>query len=158
MTETAASESQAIRLEDVFPHAPTVLWRALTDGALMARWLMAPTGFRAEVGPRFTCSTRPAGDWNGTISCEVLEVVAERRLAFSWCSGHRDNEGYGATLETVVTFTLTPVEAGTRLSLVHAGFLPRNDTAYRSMGEGWKTVLTRLDAVAAEGEAPPAAH
>ncbi|HVJ33128.1 MAG TPA: SRPBCC domain-containing protein, partial [Terriglobia bacterium] len=80
--------------------------------------------------------------WDGTIHCEVLEVVPNRRFAYAWKGGHDSNEGYGAPLETVVTFTLTPESGGTRLRLVHAGFvLPRNATAYTNMSNGWKKVV-----------------
>ena len=63
-------------------------------------------------------------------------------------AGTRSNVGYGSRLDTVVTFTLAQVEGGTRLRLVHSGFvLPRNETAFTNMGEGWKTVVPRIAAV-----------
>ena len=34
-----------IEIEEVLPHSPGKVWRALTSGALMARWLMPPSGF-----------------------------------------------------------------------------------------------------------------
>jgi uncharacterized protein YndB with AHSA1/START domain len=146
MNETSKPDTQAIVVDDVFPHAPAVIWKALTSGELMGRWLMAPTGFEPVVGSHFTFQTTPAGQWDGTIHCEVLEVVPNERLSYAWRGGHEGNEGYGAPLETVVTFTLSKAETGTRVRLVHSGFvLPRNDTAYRKMSEGWKTVVRKLD-------------
>ncbi len=68
-------------------------------------------------------------------------------------------DGYGSKLETVVTFTLARTDTGTRLRLVHSGFvLPKNDTAYRNMGEGWKKVIERLDAVVAEEASTQTRH
>src|SRR5687768_9391425 len=140
-----------IAIEEVLPHSPAKVWRALTSGALMARWLMPPSGFEPVEGNRFTFQTTPAGEWDGTIRCQVLEVVPGERFSFSWRGGHIGNEGYGSLLDTVVTFTLAPSDGGTRLSLVHSGFVvPRNQTAYRKMSEGWRTVIGRLDEVAAE--------
>jgi Activator of Hsp90 ATPase homolog 1-like protein len=50
-----------------------------------------------------------------------------------------------------VTFTLEKVEGGTRLRLVHSGFvLPRNDTAYRNMSGGWNKVVPRIGVMAGE--------
>ena len=142
---TLRTDLQNIVVGEVFPHSPQVIWKALTDGALMARWLMAPAGFAAVVGQTFTFQTTPGGKWDGTISCKVLEVVRNERLAFSWRGGDDGNTGYGSRLDTIVTFTLTPVEGGTRILLVHSGFvLPRNETAFEKMGQGWKTVVTRL--------------
>ena len=145
------SSPQEIMLDEVFPHRPEVLWKALTDGELMARWLMRPSGFAPVTGTHFTFQTTPSGPWDGTIHCEVLQVVANERLAYSWKGGHECNVGYGSLLDTVVTLTLTKVQGGTRLQLVHSGFvLPTNDTAYKNMGDGWKTVLTRLGTLASD--------
>ena len=103
------------------------------------------------VGTRFTFQTKPAGRWDGTIVCEVLEVEENARLSYSWSGGHEDNDGYGSRLDTIVSITLAPVDNGTRVRLVHSGFvLPQNGLAYRNMGEGWKHVTQRLGAVIAD--------
>ena len=40
MNETALkSHTQQIVVDDVFPHAPETIWKTLTDGELMGRWL-----------------------------------------------------------------------------------------------------------------------
>ena len=156
MNKAVNPETQAIVVDEIFPHAPQVIWKALTSGDLIGRWLMAPSGFQPVVGNRFTFQTRPAGEWDGTIHCEVLEVVPHERLSYAWAGGHDSNDGYGSKLETVVTFTLSKAETGTRLRLVHSGFvLPKNDTAYRKMSEGWKDVVRKLDIVAAEQASSP---
>ena len=141
-----ASHIQDIVLDEILPHTPDTVWKTLTTAELIGRWLMPPAGFEAVVGNAFTYKTTPAGAWDGTIHCRVLEVVPGRRLAYAWQGGDEGNAGYGSPLDTVVTWTLTPVEAGTRLRLVHSGFkTPRNDTAYRNMSDGWTKVLARLD-------------
>lgn len=152
MTDIAeASLEKTIVVDDVFPHAPEVIWTALTSGELMARWLMAPTGFEPVQGARFTYQTTPAGAWDGVIHCEVLEIVPGARLAYSWKGGDDANVGYGSRLDTVVTFTVERVATGSRLRITHAGFqLPRNQTAHNKMSGGWKQVIQRIDGVAAE--------
>jgi uncharacterized protein YndB with AHSA1/START domain len=144
--------TETIVVDEVFPHAPETIWKTLTDGALMARWLgMTPTGFEAVKGKAFTYQTTPGGAWDGVIHCEVLEAVPNQRLVYTWKSGHAENVGYGAPLDTVVTFTLSKAANGTRLRAVHAGFvLPRNEAAFRNMGEGWKKVVPRIGAMAGE--------
>jgi uncharacterized protein YndB with AHSA1/START domain len=146
------SSAQVIEVEEVFPHAPEMIWKTLTSGALMGRWLgMIPTDFEPVAGSRFTYQTTPAGEWDGTIQCEVLEAAPNRRFAYSWKGGHEANTGYGSPLDTIVTFTLEPAEGGTRVRLVHSGFvLPKNDTAYRNMSGGWTTVVPRIGAVTGE--------
>ncbi|MBK8160328.1 MAG: SRPBCC domain-containing protein [Rhodospirillaceae bacterium] len=142
---------QQIVVDEVFHHAPETIWRALTDGALMARWMMQPTGFEARVGNRFTFQTTAAGGWDGIIRCEILEVVPNQRLVYAWRGGHAANVGYGSLLDTTVTFALTSVGVGTRLKVVHAGFdLPRNETAYTSMSNGWKKVVHNLGTIAGQ--------
>ena len=81
----------------------------------------------------------------------MLETIPNQRLVYTWKSGHAENVGYGAPLDTVVTFTLTRTENGTRLRAVHSGFLlPRNEAAFRNMGEGWKKVVPRIGTIAGE--------
>ena len=102
-------------------------------------------------GKRFTFQTTPAGAWNGIIHCEVIEVKPNERFAFAWTGGHEDNVGYGSRLETVVTWTLSRVDNGTRVRLVHSGFVPtKNDTAFKSMSEGWKKVAQSVGSIAGE--------
>ena len=150
MTDTMhKSDTRDIVVQEVFPHAPETIWNALTSGALIARWLMEPVGFEPVVGSRFTFHTTPAGQWDGTIQCEVLEAAPYRRFAYSWKGGHDSNHGYGSLLDTVVTWALEPTEAGTRVTLTHAGFqMPRNETAFRNMSGGWKKVVPKLGAIA----------
>jgi uncharacterized protein YndB with AHSA1/START domain len=145
-------DTQEIVVDEVFPHAPALLWKALTNGELMGRWLMAPSGFSALKGTRFTFQTTAGGAWDGVIHCQVLEVIEGERLVYAWQGGHPENTGYGAPLDSVVTWSLSEVEGGTRLRLVHSGFVtPQNDSAYKTMGEGWKKVVARVGAIAGEG-------
>ena len=146
-----ASAIRDIVVEETFPHAPEKLWKTLTTGALIGRWLMAPTGFEPVKGKRFTFQTKPGGAWDGTIHCQVLEVIPNERIAYSWKGGHEDNVGYGAPLDSVVTWTLSRTANGTRVRLVHAGFVvPTNESAFQSMGNGWKKVVPSLGAIADE--------
>jgi uncharacterized protein YndB with AHSA1/START domain len=146
------SGTQDIVVDEVFPHTPETIWKTLTNGALMARWVgMTPTGFEPVKGKQFTYQTTPGGVWDGVIHCEVLEATPNERLVYTWKSGHAENVGYGAALNTVVTFTLARVENGTRLRLVHSGFvLPKNELAFKNMGDGWKKVVPRIGAMAGE--------
>jgi uncharacterized protein YndB with AHSA1/START domain len=138
-------DTQEIVVDEVFPHAPETIWKTLTNGELIGRWMMPPTGFEPVEGTHFTFKTTPAGAWDGTIHCQVLQVIPNERFAYAWKGGHEGNVGYGAPLDTVVTWLLSKAENGTRLRLVHSGFvLPQNETAFRNMSEGWKKVVRNL--------------
>jgi uncharacterized protein YndB with AHSA1/START domain len=145
-------DTQDIVVEEIFPHAPEAIWKTLTTGELINRWLlMALTGFEPVKGKHFTFQTKPAGAWDGVIHCQVLAVVPNQRLVYAWKSGHEANAGYGSPLDSVVTWTLSRVEGGTRLRLVHSGFVtPRNDSALKTMGEGWKKVVKSIGDIAGE--------
>ncbi len=111
---------------------------------------MKPTGYEPIVGNRFTFSTTPAGAWDGTIQCQVLEVIPNQKLVYAWKGGHPDNVGYGSPLDTVVTWMLVKSGTGTRVRLVHSGFvLPKNETAFKNMSNGWNKVLGTLFTLAA---------
>jgi len=145
------SDTQDIVVDEVFPHAPETIWKTLTTGELIGRWMMAPTGFEPVEGKHFTFQTRAAGAWDGVIHCHVLEVMPNQRLVYAWKGGHEGNVGYGSRLDTVVTWILSRVENGTRLRLVHSGFVtPKNDSALKTMGEGWKKVVQSIGAIAGE--------
>jgi uncharacterized protein YndB with AHSA1/START domain len=146
MNETV---EQDISIEAVLPHAPAIVWRALTSAELISQWLM-PNDFAAVVGKKFTFKTKPRGAWDGIVHCEVLEIVENRRLVYSWKGGADARDAY-ASLDTIVTWTLLPVDAGTRLTMLHAGFeLPGNKAAYDAMSPGWGQVMQRLGSVVAE--------
>jgi uncharacterized protein YndB with AHSA1/START domain len=156
MTDAAVKpDTQQIVVDEVFPHAPETIWRTITTAELIGRWLkMTPTGFAPVVGTQFTMQTSPAGAWDGVIRCKVLEAVPNERLVYAWNSGHEANVGYGAKLNTIVTLTLSKTEGGTRLRMVHSGFvLPRNETAFKGMGEGWKGAVQRINAITGESDA-----
>ena len=145
------AETKDIVIDEVFPHVAETIWKALTSAQLIARWLMPPTGFEATEGKAFTFQTTPGGAWDGVIHCEVLEAIPNERFVFAWKGGHESNVGYGARLDTVVAFALSKVAEGTRVRLVHSGFvLPKNETAFRSMGAGWKKVVRDIGTIAAE--------
>jgi uncharacterized protein YndB with AHSA1/START domain len=145
------SNTQDIVVDEVFPHAPEAIWKTLTTGELIGRWLMAPAGFEPVKGKHFTFQTTPAGAWDGVIHCQVLEVMPNKRLVYAWKGGHEENVGYGSPLDTVVTWILSRSENGTRLRLVHSGFvLPKNASAFKTMGEGWKKVVHNVGDIAGE--------
>jgi uncharacterized protein YndB with AHSA1/START domain len=142
-----------IVVDELFPHSAMTIWRTLTTGALVGRWLrMTPVGFEPVVGNRFTYQTTPAGAWDGVIHCEVLEVILNERFVYSWKGGDPSNDGqYGSKLDTIVTLTLEKAVGGTRLRVVHSGFvIPKNDPAYRGMSDGWSKVVKTIGSIADE--------
>jgi uncharacterized protein YndB with AHSA1/START domain len=145
------SETRAISVEKVLPYPPEKIWRTLTSSELIAKWLM-PNDFVLAAGHEFNFRTAPMGDWDGVVHCKVLAADAPRLLRYSWKGGSDSNPVYGSRLDSTVTWTLTPVEAGTHLRMVHDGFVfPGNRFAYDAMSPGWGKVLDSISRVTAEG-------
>jgi len=143
-------ETRAIAVEKMLPYPPERIWRTLTTSAEIAKWLM-PNDFAAEVGRRFTFRTTPMGDWDGVVHCEVLDCDPPRLLRYSWIGGSDSNPAYGAKLNSVVTWTLTPVEGGTQLRFVHDGFVfPGNRFAFDAMGPGWGRAFDSIGRITGE--------
>lgn len=144
------SETHAIVVEKVLPYAPEKIWRTLTRSELLAKWLM-PNDFEPVVGYRFTFKTKPMGDWDGIVHCEVLECDPPQRLRYSWRGGSDSNPQYGSRLVSDVTWTLTPVDGGTHVRMVHDGFVfPGNRFAYEAMSGGWGKIIDAIGRVTAE--------
>jgi uncharacterized protein YndB with AHSA1/START domain len=138
------AETQAIVVEKVLPYPPEKIWRTLTTSDVIAKWLM-PNDFEPIIGHRFTFKTRPMGDWDGVVHCEVLACEPPRLLRYSWKGGADSNPAYGSRLESEVTWTLTPVEGGTHLRMVHDGFVfPGNKIAFDMMSPGWGKVMDAI--------------
>jgi uncharacterized protein YndB with AHSA1/START domain len=133
----AAKAKQSILVEYDLPEAPKKVWRALTDPKLLEAWLM-PNDIQPVVGHRFNFRAQPVPGWDGTVYCEILDVVPEKRLVYSWRGGSQKLDGYGHELDTVVTWELTPTAGGgTHLRLEHSGFDP-DSFAFKMMGQGWR--------------------
>ncbi len=127
-----------IDLTRTYPHPRSKVWRAITEPALMQQWLMRPEGFTLNVGTRFKLVAKPQPGWRGYVDCEVLEVVHERRLRFSWVGDeHR--------APMMVTFSLDDAGAHTTFRLQHAAFegLSGWFLAKLMMGPGWKKMLAQ---------------
>lgn len=142
-------KTRAIVVEEMVPHSAEKVWHALTSSELISRWLMT-NDFRPERGHKFTFRATPMGDWDGVVYCEVLEIDPPKLLKYSWFGGSVTTPGR-YTLESTVTWMLTPVEGGTRVKMVHNGFVsPQNDFGYNAMSQGWGTVFMRISKVIAE--------
>jgi uncharacterized protein YndB with AHSA1/START domain len=135
--KTDSSQTDSISFEFEMRHAPEKVWRALIDPALLAEWLLPVVGFKTEPGAAFTFKTQPYPGWDGTVNCRILEIEAPRKLSYSWVVGDM-------ALDTVVTFTLTPTDSGTRLSLVQSGFKPEQKQNFGGARYGWKMMGGKL--------------
>ena len=123
---------------EILIQAPAAkVWEHITDPTQIAGWLM-PNDFEAAVGKAFSLDCKE----HGAIACVVKEIVPGQKLVYSFKSKV-------TKVETLVTFTLTQEEGGTRVTLIHSGWdaLPPEERGVSDMfGEGWGGALKQLQA------------
>jgi uncharacterized protein YndB with AHSA1/START domain len=132
---TAPSQTESLSFDFDLPHAPEKVWRALTDPALLAEWLLPVVGLKLEPGAAFMFKTQPYPDWDGTVNCRFVEIEANRKISYTWTVPF---------LDTVVTFELTPTSSGTRLSLVQSGFKQDQKQEFGGARYGWNMMGGKL--------------
>jgi uncharacterized protein YndB with AHSA1/START domain len=117
-------KDNAVVYELWYPHSPERVWRALTDPAELARWLMPSQGFAPVAGQRFSMSCDPFGQ----IEAEILEIDPPRRLVMRW-------EAVFGT--TTVRVELAAAGDGTALTLVHSGWGGEATATRDQFDSGW---------------------
>ena len=134
---TPGAETLAVVVERELPFPPDKIWRALTQPHLMEEWLMK-NDFKPTVGHQF----KLRGEWGGVLDCEVLVVEPNKTLSYTWNFAH-DDAAY--SLQSVVTFTVTPTSTGTHLRMEQAGFGKHQKQAYGGAKAGWKQFFDNLE-------------
>lgn len=135
---TPSPHAESVAFEIDLAHAPEKVWRALTEPALLAEWLLPVLHgtLPLEPGSAFTFKIDPPQPrWEGIVHCTVLAVEQYRTLSYTWVVDD---------LDTVVTFTLTPTASGTRLSIRQAGFKPDQKQYFGGARYGWKLMGGKL--------------
>ena len=138
MNDTSA-DPRTVVVEREIRFPPEKLWRALTQPHLIEEWLMK-NDFAPVVGHRFNLR----GEWGGVLDCEVLAIEPNKSLSYTWNYAHEDA---AFDLKSVVTFTLTPTNAGTRLRMEQSGFRPEQKQASGGAKYGWQQFFAKLEQV-----------
>jgi uncharacterized protein YndB with AHSA1/START domain len=133
--KTVREQSDAISFELDLKHSPAKVWRALTEPALLAQWLLPAFDFKLEPGAAFKFKTDPVQGWDGIVNATMLEVEPQHKLRYAWVVGD---------IDTVMTFTLTPTASGTQLSIVQSGFKAHQKQNFGGARYGWKMMGEKL--------------
>jgi len=129
-----STETLSVIVEREVSFPPEKVWRALTQPQLIEKWLMK-NDFKPVVDHAFTLRA----DW-GAVDCKVLAVEPDKTLSYTWAA-------YG--LESIVTWTLTPTSAGTRLRMEQSGFRPDQPQYYEGAKGRWQRFFAALEQVLA---------
>lgn len=132
---------EQIRIEQYIEAGTDKVWTAITDSAMISEWLME-TNFKPEIGYKCYFKMPPVPGFDGNIKCEVLEVVENKLLVYTWQGGWMKQP-------TTVRFTLQPKDNGTLLTLEHFGFEGiLGNLLKRMMSGGWgkkiRTIIPSL--------------
>lgn len=120
MKDESKSAQEALVFECELDEPLEKVWRALTEPALLAAWLM-PNDFVAKRGHRFRFTPTEPGQPN--VHCQVLAIEPKRRLELSW---REEGAAHGdATPLTTVSFVLEHAAVGTLLRVTHRGGAPQ---------------------------------
>lgn len=137
----------AVELGLFIPQPPAAVWRALTEPALIDRWLASTTGFATEIGTTFILEI-PA-DPPAEVACQVLTVDPGRRFTHSYT----DLRG-NPPARWFVDWLLEPQGRGTRVLMTHSGFDLDDRVqkmARNAIERGWRNrLLPRLADVVAD--------
>jgi uncharacterized protein YndB with AHSA1/START domain len=117
-----------------------------TDARRLVQWIGLSASLSPEPGGTFRFEVQPGQFCEGA----YVEVEPPSLVSFTW--GWTDPGWHLPPGSSLVTVTLTPAGAGTRVRLVHDR-LPGDLQAIHD--EGWSSFLGRLLAVVA-GQPPPA--
>lgn len=130
--------SVVVEFERRIAAPPAVVFRFLTDADHWIRW--QGTEARIEPHPGGVHRVNIRGD--GFASGEVVEVVPDRRIAFTWGFEFPDNPLRPGS--TLVEIDLAPDGDGTVLRFRQSAI----PDGFEAVGRGWDHYLTRLQQVA----------
>jgi len=134
---TDPTPTRTLVIEREMPHPKEKIWRALTQGQLIEEWLMS-NDFQPVVGHHFTFRATPVPGWDGVIDCEVLVVDPISRLSYTWGT---------LGLGSIVAWTLTPTQTGTRVRMEQSGFPSEESASYKGAKYGWQKFLGNLERI-----------
>lgn len=133
--KTTPGQTDTLTMEFELAHAPEKVWRALTEPALLSKWLLPVLDFKLEPGAKFQFQAPPQPGWDGSVNCQLVDHQPRQKLSYRWIVGE---------LDTVVTFTLEAASGGSKLTVVQAGFKSDQKRNFGGARYGWNMMGTRL--------------
>lgn len=129
----------------IVPLDPDETFALITRPDRLRRWMTVAARVELRTGGAYRWTVTPGH----TAAGAVIDVDPGRRVVFSW--GWEDH-GDPAPGESTVTVTLTPIEGGTEVRLVHDGLTEEQAARH---AEGWNHYLGRLVFAGQHGDAGP---
>ena len=135
--------SPEIRIAMTMDASPGNVFRALTEPAALNQWLAKDARVEPRVGGRFDLGWQEEAEIeHAGPAMEILELVPNEKLTISW----PDWRGDTSVPTQSVTWLLEPDGSGTRVTLIHAGFVRAADISDYPFG--WGHFLSEMARVA----------
>lgn len=129
----------------ILPVTPDEAFALITQPERLRRWQTVTARVDLRAGGEYRWTVAPGHVASGT----YREVDPGRRVVFGWgWEGSPDLVPDAST----VTITVEPTDGGTLVTLVHEGLTEEQAASH---AEGWNHYFTRLEKVAADGDAGP---
>jgi uncharacterized protein YndB with AHSA1/START domain len=150
--------TRSLEHEAEYAHPVEKVWRALTEPEQMGLWIMnfsneadeMKTDFRPIVGAAYRMDAKRGRGWRGYVVGNVLEVVPNQRLVYTWA-----HSPYQDANPARVEFTLEPTSKGTRVRMVQTGFPGlKGWFVLKGAQMGWKKMLNSGLPAVLDGTAP----
>jgi uncharacterized protein YndB with AHSA1/START domain len=132
-------ETLQIIFEIEISATPEQVWTQLASIEGMRKWFSEKLTFEMKIGGQFRMEvSEETKQW--LFYGKVQKIVPNQELAFTWIQQEVGQKAW--PIETLVTFKLTKIENGTKVSLTHAGFDALSDETakieYQDHIEGWQ--------------------
>jgi uncharacterized protein YndB with AHSA1/START domain len=128
----SADGGYVLHYERVFDKPPEQVWAALTDPAILTRWL-ARSDVDLRIGGRFVIYFF---DGRETMRGEIRALEPERLIEYSW----EEDE----TPLSSVRWTIAPDGNGSRVTLTHILPAQTRRDVITELGGGWHAILGYL--------------
>ena len=137
-----------------------LVWRMVTEPDQVVRWFADEIDLQARAGYEGSMTFRPEAGGTVQVPITVESVEAPRRFTYRW--SHPAGAAATPANSTLVEFTLTAEDGGTRLRVVETGQdglgwpQDQQDAFVDDHNEGWAWHLGRLEQVFAPRSADAA--
>ena len=126
------------------------VFSALTDSKELTQWWPDIGTFEPLVGGKFHFTFlaerhKEMGDRDHRLDGEVLEIVPNKKLVYSFIPDEEYRPDGVRPKPTVVTWSLEEVGKNrTKVTLVHSGFTKEMDKHFKDVTAGWSYFTARL--------------
>lgn len=135
---TIAQQKPQIQIKRIYKHNIQAIWKALTSKEALSEWLMETSDFALIKGHQFQFKTKPQGNFDGIINCEIVDFQSPTSVSYQW---RANNMKIPTTVHWELK-ELSPTE--TSITLSHAGFTGVSGWFTRQLlTMGWKKLLSK---------------